>query len=135
MKQTLLPIVALVLLGSASAFSQEKALKASIENGQQVYLSNCMSCHMEGGEGVEGTFPPLVKTEYVTGDVKRLIGIILKGQTGEITVNGKSYNMEMPAQGHLSDEEVADVANYIRNSWGNQSKKAVTQADVVKLRE
>lgn len=134
MNRNLFLVIALSL-SSTFLFAQEKSLKTSIESGQQVYLANCLSCHMEGGEGVEGTFPPLVKSEFVTGDVKRLITIILKGQSGEITVNGKSYSMEMPAQSHLSDEEVADVANYIRNSWGNQSKKAVMVSEVAKVRE
>jgi mono/diheme cytochrome c family protein len=134
MNQKLL-LVTGILFTSISLFGQEKQLKTSIADGQQVYLANCMSCHMETGEGVEGTFPPLIKTEFVNGDVKRLVSIILKGQNGEITVNGKSYNMEMPAQSHLSDEEVADVANYIRSSWGNESKKAVTAGEVAKLRE
>jgi nitrite reductase (NO-forming) len=112
------------------SFAQKESLKESISRGQDVYLSNCMTCHMENGEGVEGTFPPLVKTDFVTGDTKKLIGIILKGQSGEITVNGKTYNMEMPSQSHLSDDEIADVSNYIRNSWDNKAKKAVTPAEV-----
>jgi mono/diheme cytochrome c family protein len=128
-------LIGILFSALTTALAQEKTLKASIENGQQIYLGNCMSCHMENGEGVEGAFPPLIKNEFVNGDVKRLAGIILKGQTGEITVNGKSYNMEMPAQAHLSDEEVADVANYIRNTWGNECKKAVTVSEVAKIRE
>jgi mono/diheme cytochrome c family protein len=112
-------------------FAQKKtAIKESIDRGQQVYSINCISCHMEKGEGVEGTFPPLVQSGYVTGDTKRLINIILQGQSGEIVVNGKTYNMDMPAQSHLSDEEVADVLNFIRTSWGNKSKKVITAADV-----
>jgi nitrite reductase (NO-forming) len=117
-----------------SVLAQDQVLKESIDRGQQVYLANCMSCHMENGEGIEGTFPPLIKSEYVSGDTKRLIKIILEGQTGEITVNGKTYNMDMPAQGHLSDEEVADVLNYIRNSWDNKSKKSISPSDIKALR-
>jgi mono/diheme cytochrome c family protein len=109
--------------------------KESIDRGKEVYSVNCVSCHMENGEGVEGTFPPLVKSDYVSGDTKRLINIALQGQTGEIVVNGKTYNMDMPAQSHLSDEEVADVLNYIKSSWGNKTKKAVVAADVKVLRK
>ena len=128
-------IVIILITGSFTAtHAQEKSLTESISAGQQVYASNCMSCHMENGEGVEGAFPTLVKTEFVIGDVQRLVKIIAHGQTGEITVNGTVYNMEMPTQGHLSDQEIADVANYIRNSWGNKSKKAVSITDVAKVR-
>jgi nitrite reductase (NO-forming) len=109
--------------------------KESIGRGKEVYSVDCSSCHMENGEGVEGTFPPLVKSEYVSGDTKRLINVVLQGQTGEIVVNGKTYNMDMPAQSHLSDEEVADVINYIKTSWGNKSKKSLAPADVQTLRQ
>jgi mono/diheme cytochrome c family protein len=110
--------------------SYAQSLKESIDRGKEIYSNNCSSCHMEKGEGVEGTFPPLVKSSYVTGDTGQLINIMLQGQTGEITVDGKTYTMDMPAQSHLSDEEIADVLNFIRSSWGNKTKKAVLAADV-----
>jgi mono/diheme cytochrome c family protein len=116
------------------SFGQDPKLKESIDRGQQIYSANCISCHQENGEGIEGTFPTLIKAEFVTGEVARLVKIIAQGQSGEIKVNGTTYNMEMPSQGHLSDEEIADVANYIRNSWGNKSKKAVEATDVAKVR-
>jgi mono/diheme cytochrome c family protein len=93
-------------------------LKASIERGREVYTSDCQSCHMENGEGLPDVFPPVAKTDYVKKDTKFLINIVLKGQEGEIVVNGKKYNTPMAAMPHLSDEQVADAYNYIRNSWG-----------------
>jgi mono/diheme cytochrome c family protein len=114
--------------------SHAQTLKESIDRGKEIYSGNCSSCHMEKGEGVEGTFPPLVKSSYVTGDTGQLINILLQGQSGEITVDGKSYSMDMPAQSHLSDEEIADVLNFIRSSWGNKTKKAVLAADVKEKR-
>jgi nitrite reductase (NO-forming) len=129
-------VIAFCLLTAAisNSFAQDQ-LTESVTRGQQVYLSNCISCHMENGEGVEGAFPPLIKTDYVMGDISRLVNIILKGQSGEIKVNGNVYNMDMPAQSHLSDAEIADVANYIRNSWGNKSKKSVSPESVSALRK
>jgi mono/diheme cytochrome c family protein len=120
---------------AASCTVAAQVSKESIDRGKEVYSINCVSCHMENGEGVEGTFPPLVKSEFVSGDTRRLINIVLQGQAGEIVVNGKTYNMDMPAQSHLSDEEVADVLNYIKSSWGNKTKKAVAAADVQALRK
>jgi mono/diheme cytochrome c family protein len=116
------------------SFGQDAKLQESIGRGQEIYGANCISCHQENGEGIEGAFPTLIKTEFVTGEIARLVKIIAQGQSGEIKVNGTVYNMEMPSQGHLSDQEIADVANYIRNSWGNTSKKAVEVADVAKVR-
>ncbi len=97
--------------------------------GEKVYAANCQSCHMPEGEGIPGTFPPLAKSDYLLKDQKRAVGTILHGVSGEITVNGAQYNMDMPAMDYLTDQEVADVLNYIQNSWGNKAK-AVTPAQV-----
>ena len=96
----------------------------SIQNGKTVYETYCMSCHMENGEGVSGAFPTLVKTGNLT-DKNRMVNIITKGMRGAIVVKGTKYNAEM-AGVELTDKEVADVINYIRNSWGN--KTAMIQA-------
>ena len=103
-------------------FSQSDNLAQTIARGKDVYIGNCMSCHMEKGEGIEALYPPLAKADYMLKDQKRSIRIILQGQTGEITVNGKKYNVDMPAQNNLTDEQIADVLNYIYNSWGNKGK-------------
>lgn len=103
-------------------------LKASVARGKEVFEGNCMSCHMENGEGIEGAFPPLAKSDYLMADKKRSISQIINGMTGEIEVNGKTYNGDMPAF-DLTDEQISDVLNYVRNSWGNKGE-AVTPADV-----
>ena len=74
---------------------------------------------MDNGQGTEGVNPPLAKTTYLK-DIKRNIGYILNGQTGEITVNGKKYNAIMNPLNYLDDQQIADVLNYVRNSWGNK---------------
>ena len=99
--------------------TQDKTLKESMERGKEVYTLYCQNCHMENGQGMEGVNPPLAKTTYLK-DTKKNIGIILNGQTGEITVNGKKYNAIMNPMNYLDDKQVADVLNYIRNSWGNK---------------
>ena len=103
------------------AMAQEDTLEQSKKRGEEVYSANCANCHMPTGEGVEGTFPPVAKTTFLK-DQKRAINIILNGQEGEITVNGKKYNTPMLALPHLSDQEIADVLNYIGNNWGNKNK-------------
>ncbi len=96
--------------------------------GKEAYALYCQSCHLEKGEGIEGLNPPLAKTTYLK-DAKRAISIVLKGQTGEIVVNGKKYNSNMPAQDYLTDAQIADILSYIRSSWGN-NYPAVTAAQV-----
>ena len=66
---------------------------------------------------------------------KTLINIILKGQSGDVVVNGKKYNIDMPAQAYLTDVQIADVLNYCKNSWGNKIPGAVTPAIVKALRK
>jgi nitrite reductase (NO-forming) len=115
-------------------FEQPYDLKASIERGKEVYTGNCQGCHMENGEGLPDVYPPLAKTDYIKKDAKHLINIVLKGREGEVTVNGKKYNTPMAAQDYLSDEQIADVYNYIRNSWGSKLA-AILPSQVKALRE
>ena len=101
------------------SFCQNPVPETSIRNGQTVYEAYCLSCHMADGNGLEGVFPSLVKTGNLT-DKNKLVKIMLQGMRGPIMVNGTKYDGEM-AGITLSDQEVADVINYIRNSWGNKA--------------
>lgn len=131
-------IISLLVLGTLSTFLalQQKPkfdLKASAERGKEIYLRNCISCHMEQGEGLEGIFPPLAKSDYMLADKKRAIQQTLYGVTGEMTVNGKSYNGEMNAF-DLTDEQTSDLMNYIFNSFENKGG-VITPADVKAARK
>lgn len=119
---------------AAIAFIQPANLSKSVANGKKVYANNCINCHMEDGKGLEGAFPPVAKSDYLKRSSKDLIEVILKGQSGEIKVNGVVYNGMMPAQDYLSDEEIADVLNYINNSWGNKNLKPIFPSQVKQLR-
>ncbi|AUC84052.1 nitrite reductase, copper-containing [Polaribacter sp. ALD11] len=98
--------------------SSNKTLAQKLKDGKNVYMKTCFACHQAEGQGIPNAFPPLAKSDYLNADVKRAIGIVLNGKTGEITVNGKKYNSVMTKQ-TLTDEEVADVMTYVYNSWGN----------------
>jgi mono/diheme cytochrome c family protein len=119
------------------SFSQNQKfdLKASVARGQEVYLAECMSCHLEQGEGIPDVYPPLAKSDYLMADRDRSIKNVLHGLSGEIVVNGKTYSMEMIPFTHLSDQAVSDVLNYIRNAWGNKDKNPVTPDEVKALRK
>ncbi len=101
------------------SFYQTFDLKASMERGKTIYEAQCISCHMTEGKGLEGVFPPLVKTDYLN-DKNRLIKVVVLGVRGPMSINGVDYNGEMTGFS-LSDEQVSDVLNYIRNAWGNKS--------------
>lgn len=112
------------------SFQQTKPfdLKTSMVRGEQIYISYCISCHMDAGQGIENVFPPLAKSDYLMADKKRSIQQVLYGVSGEIKVNGKVYNMEMTGF-DLTDQDVSDVLNYVRNTWGNKGG-AITPAEV-----
>ncbi len=129
----ILSALSLFVFGSV-AFIQPANMAKSIANGKLVYANNCINCHMENGKGMEGAFPPVAKSDFLKRPPKDLINVILKGQSGEIKVNGIVYNLMMPAQDYLSDEEIADVLNYINNSWGNKNLKPILPSQVKQLR-
>ncbi len=107
---------------------------AAAPDGQQLYLSRCMSCHQMNGQGVPGVFPPLVGTDWVTGDKGRLARIVLHGISGEVTVNDQVYSGAMPPWGgFLKDDEIAAILTYIRASWSNEAD-AVTAEEVARVR-
>jgi len=129
-------LIAACILGIflLSSFEQDTKLKESIKRGKEAYTMYCQNCHMEDGLGMPETNPPLAKADYLKKPAKALIGIVLKGQTDEVVVNGKKYNAIMPAQDYLTDDQIADVLNYVRNSWGNKIPGAITPVMVKGLR-
>lgn len=105
--------------GAAAGDESAAPVDPVMARGEAVYYANCVSCHLPAGTGLEGAFPPLAGSDYLTGDRSRVISTILYGNQGPITVNGVQYNGEMPGFAYLSDEEVAAVVTYIMRSWGN----------------
>lgn len=99
----------------------------AFNQGKAIYSKEgfCITCHQADGKGLPGSgFPPLSGTEWVTGSEDRLIKIILKGLMGPIVVEGKNYEGMVPMtpfEGMLNDQELAAVATYIRNSFGNKA--------------
>ncbi|VXD14048.1 PQQ-dependent sugar dehydrogenase [Marinoscillum sp. 108] len=92
-----------------------------ISEGQSVYRKHCIQCHQANGQGVNGLYPPLKDTDWVTGDKSRLIQVLLKGLSGKIEVNGQAYQQEMPAFANLSDDEIANVLSYVRSAFENDA--------------
>lgn len=115
-------------------YINQDPLQESIERGEEIYNDFCTTCHLPSGEGVENTFPPLAKSDFLIKNREASIRGIKYGQQGEIVVNGKPYNGVMAPLG-LGDDEVADVMNYILNSWGNTSKDMVTEDEVAAIKK
>jgi mono/diheme cytochrome c family protein len=104
-----------------------------MERGEEIYTTLCIACHMADGTGVAGVFPPLTQSDYLS-DAEASIRAVKYGLQGEVTVNGETYNNIMTPLG-LDDQEVADVMNYILNSWGNEAEAMITEAQVAEVEE
>ena len=112
---------------------QQTPLQKSMARGKEVYTDFCMQCHLATGKGNGTTFPPLDGSDWLKKKRAESIHAVKYGQKGEITVNQKKFNMMMPPMG-LSNEEVADVMNYIMNSWSNKTTKMVTVQEVASIK-
>ncbi len=107
--------------------------KGIVTGGEQIYRTYCVACHLNDGKGDGNRFPPLDSSEYVLGDKKRLINILLNGLQETITVKGKQYNNLMPSHSFLSDEDLALVLTYVRQNFGNKASE-ITVNEVAALR-
>ena len=112
---------------------EKKSLQTSISAGKEIYQEFCMTCHLANGKGSEKV-PPLAGSDWLRTKRKESIHAVKFGQTGPIKVNGKNYNNTMPPMG-LTDEEVADVMNYVMHSWGNKQKTQVTEGEVTGIKK
>ncbi|MGJ8736596.1 c-type cytochrome [Zobellia laminariae] len=128
MKSYYSSLIFLIFIGCFGQ-AQESVLAESMQRGSEIYADFCVTCHLEEGEGIIGTFPPLAKSDYLAQNRETSIRGVKYGLQGEITVNGVTYNNIMTPLG-LEDDEIADVMNYIMNSWGNFSDKTVTIEEV-----
>ncbi|HEX4871777.1 MAG TPA: cytochrome c oxidase subunit II [Nevskiaceae bacterium] len=78
-----------------------------LKTGEKVYLANCSACHQPTGQGLPPNFPSLVGSKLANGEAATQIAQLLKGKG------------IMPGFAHLSDADLAAVATYTRQSWGN----------------
>lgn len=116
-------------------FSQKDSLYISIEKGRLLYDDFCVRCHLPNGKGEIGIIPPLADSDFLYKHMEESIKALkFGGIEGEIIVNGVKYNSRMEKMG-LYDDEIADVMNYILNSWGNKSDKIITKEFVKKLKK
>lgn len=127
----LFPLLLCGLTFSITYFSnQSSELTKSMARGKEIYVETCIACHMGKGEGLKGTFPPLAKADYLLKNPDKAIASIKFGLKGKIVVNGVVYDGMMPSP-NLADDEIADVMNYILNSWGNTTKGPMITEKIV----
>lgn len=125
------------VIADAGKALDEEALK-QFAKGRQQFLSICAGCHGTDGRGIKRFGPPLVQSEWVLGDERKLSLILLHGMEGPLEVNGKKYDAPdilpvMPSHSVVDDSNIAAILTYIRNEWGHQAG-AVARGTVGKTR-
>ena len=118
---------------STSLQQKNNPLQESIYRGQEIYTDFCVQCHLPNGKGDEKTFPPLAGSDWLKLKRSQSIHAVKFGLSGAIIVNQKKYNSSMPPMG-LSNQEIADVMNYIMNSWTNKQRKMITIEEVERIK-
>ncbi len=98
-----------------------KADDEQMKRGLAVYSRTCIACHQPTGKGLAPVFPSIAGVPIVNGDATLPIKFILHGLMGPITVDGVTYNSMMPPVAGVSDQDIADVLTYVRQSFGNKS--------------
>jgi len=124
------PVAANPALSTAFVAADEATLK----RGAAVYARTCIACHQPTGKGLPPVFPSIAGTPIVVGNPELPIKFILQGLMGPITVDGVTFNSMMPPVAGVSDQDIADVLTYVRQSFGNKGT-LVTPAQVKAVRD
>jgi mono/diheme cytochrome c family protein len=103
--------------------------------GKAIYADRCSACHVPNGEGVKNLFPKLAAAPLVnSSDPTSLIRVVLAGSRAGGTEAAPTAPAMPSFAWNLSDDNIADVLTYVRNTWGNAAP-AVTAGEVSNLRE
>jgi mono/diheme cytochrome c family protein len=120
---------------ASPAISASAPEPGAMHRGAEIYSDACSSCHLENGVGQSRVFPPLGEDAMLQqADPTGLEHLILAGTQIGVSASRPSA-LSMPSFAwKLTDQEIADVSTFIRNSWGNQAA-AVTTSSVSDLRK
>lgn len=104
------------------------------QRGKDLYGQMCATCHMADGSGVANLQPALLDSSVVKGDPDQLIRVLLRGPAAVLPADRPKYSNVMAAFGFLRDRQIADVATYLRQTFGDGSS-AIAPADVAAIRK
>lgn len=96
-----------------SCQSNDETSYQELANGKEVYITNCISCHGENGEGINGLYPSLIKPDGIIEAHTHRAARLIK--------YGSAFGQGMKPVS-LSSKEIAEVINYIQNNWGNKAE-------------
>jgi mono/diheme cytochrome c family protein len=121
-------IACLAALLAAPAAAQEtpdfRGAPFTMQGGEAVYRNVCQGCHMADAKGATGAgFYPALANNPRLAEAGYVITVVLNGRRGM-----------PPFRGHFTDQQIADVANYIRSNFGNSFRGVVKAEDVKGMR-
>lgn len=122
MRKLIVPLAA-VAIAAASLLTFAPGVRAATPpDGKAIFAAKCSACHQATGLG-NGPYPPLAGNPDVNNpDTSALIGTVLNGRSGPITILGHAYSGTMPAwRGQLANAEIAAVLTYVRSAWTNKA--------------
>ncbi len=125
-----------LLLILATALGLSGCFTSHERSGQALYEQHCSNCHGLDGLGLGTLIPPLARADYLVKNRADLPCVVRQGMRGALTVNGQRYNGAMPGLGpeKISDSDVANILNYVRQAWGNQAADLITPQEVTHVR-
>ena len=118
------------LPASSSLNNQVKTIDKSKSEGARLYIDNCSGCHQSNGRGIQNVIPPLASNPAVIApNGADIVKVIIRG------IGSRNGYIPMPSfASRLNDEEIAQLSNYVRDSWGNSAAPNVTQSMVKNIR-
>ncbi|MCV9386770.1 c-type cytochrome [Reichenbachiella ulvae] len=115
----------LILLSLAVLFACQSTNQEAIKlkqyqiHGKELYELHCLNCHQSDGSGLGLLIPP-IDSSFILGNQALIICGIKNGLKGPISVNGKNYDREMPANARLTSLEIAEIMTYIQSNWAKK---------------
>ena len=106
--------LALGFVSAGASFAQtDQPSDQVVAEGRVVFEASCIACHQVDGAGLAGVFPPLAGNDHVF-DSAYVADVLANGLTGELVVNGTTYNSVMPAFAALTPDQVTSVTAYLQ---------------------
>jgi cytochrome c553 len=109
--------------GAVGPGMQYEVSLAVLNAGEDLYSKNCVDCHGDHGEGREPAGPPLARNRAVTmvSAVDPIRMVLFGGYSPGTAGNPRPFGMP-PYSLALSDEQIAEILDYVRLSWGNNAR-------------
>ena len=114
----------------SSLNNSSKVIDTSKLEGAKLYIDNCSGCHQSSGRGITNVIPPLASNPAVLApNGSNVVKVIIRG------IEARNGYIPMPSFAlRLSDEEITQITNYVRASWGNSAAQNVTASMVKSIR-